>query len=156
MDEQLFNHIDIWRKNIFFPDVTSINGGYLKALKDAGKADICLLGIGVNGHIAFNEPGSAFNSLTRYIDLAPETIKANSRYFDNDINAVPKQALTMGLKTIVDGSKKIIVIATGANKKAIIKKLSMLTEFDINVPASVLLYHPNVHIYLDKESDFRK
>ena len=156
MDQQLFNNVDMNRSNIHFPDESMMNGKYLKAIKKAGKADICFLGIGTNGHIAFNEPGSKKNSLTRYIDLTPETIQANSRFFGNDINNVPKQALSMGLKTIVKGSKKVIMIATGANKKDIIKKLSELKKFDINIPASCLLYHPNVEIYLDHESDFHK
>ena len=156
MDQQLFNHVDINRDNIHFPNEKSKNGKYLRAIKKAGKADICFLGIGTNGHIAFNEPGSKKRSLTRIVDLTDETIQANSRFFGNDINNVPKQALSMGLKTIVKGSKKIIMIATGANKKAIIDKLSKLTKFDINIPASALLYHPNVEIYLDHESDFHK
>ena len=156
MDQQLFNHVDINRNNIHFPDDSTKNGKYLKAIKKAGKADICFLGIGTNGHIAFNEPGSKKRSLTRYIDLMPETIQANSRFFGNDINNVPKQALSMGLKTIVDGSKKVVMIATGANKKEIIEKLSQLDHFDINLPASCLLYHPKVEIYLDKESYFHK
>ena len=156
MDQQVFNHVDIDRNNIHFPNEGQMNGGYLKAIQDAGKADICFLGIGTNGHIAFNEPGSPLDSLTRFIDLTPETIQANSRFFGNDINNVPKQALSMGLKTIVDGSKKIIMVATGASKKPIIEKLSQLKEFDINIPASALLYHPNVEIYLDKDSDFHK
>ena len=156
MDQQIFNHVDMNRNNIHFPDDAMKNGGYLKAIQNAGKADICFLGIGTNGHIAFNEPNSPQDSLTRIIDLTPETIKANSRFFGNDINNVPKQALSMGLKTIIDGSKKIIMIATGASKKEIIAKLAKLDHFDINVPASALLYHPNVEIYLDHESDFHK
>ena len=106
--------------------------------------DLCILGIGSNGHIAFNEPGSSFKSRTRVVDLDEQTIQDNSRFFDS-VDDVPKQAITMGIGTIME-SKKIILMASGDHKKDILEKAlnGKVTE---DVPASVLQTHKNVEVY---------
>ena len=103
-----------------------------------------MLGIGSNGHIAFNEPGSSFKSRTRVVDLTEQTIKDNSRYFDS-IDDVPKQAITMGLRTIME-SKRIILMANG-NHKLNILNVAMNGEVTEDVPASVLQNHDNVKVF---------
>lgn len=109
--------------------------------------DIQILGIGRNGHIAFNEPGTPFGSLTHEVNLSENTIKANSRFFDN-INDVPRQAICMGIRSIMN-SKKIILLAYGKAKQDAIKALieGPVTE---QVPASILQDHPDVTIICDK------
>ena len=139
MDYMLFNHINIKRKNINFPTDGDLNYGL--------DVDLCLLGIGTNGHIAFNEPGSDFNSETRIVDLTENTIKDNSRFF-YDISEVPTQAVTMGLKPIMS-SKRIIIMGKGENKKDILMT-ALHGDITEEVPASILQKHKNVEvIYCD-------
>ena len=106
--------------------------------------DLCILGIGTNGHIAFNEPDSSFKSRTRVVNLSEQTIKDNSRFF-NSIDDVPTQAITMGLGTIME-SKKIILIASGDHKLNILN-VAMNGEVTKTVPASILQRHKDVEIY---------
>ncbi|MDF7668634.1 glucosamine-6-phosphate deaminase [Lactobacillus sp. ESL0703] len=109
--------------------------------------DIQLLGIGQNGHIAFNEPGTPFDSITHEVKLTANTIKANSRFFDN-IDDVPKSAICMGIANIMS-AKKIILLAFGASKAKAIKAMisGPVTE---DIPASVLQRHPNVTVIVDQ------
>jgi len=106
--------------------------------------DLCILGIGTNGHIAFNEPGSSFKSRTRVVNLDEQTILDNARFFDS-IEDVPTQAITMGLGTIME-SKKIVLMANGLKKKSILNQaiLGIITE---DIPASILQKHKNVEVY---------
>ena len=106
--------------------------------------DLCILGIGTNGHIAFNEPGSSFKSRTRVVNLSEQTIKDNSRFFDS-VDDVPTQAITMGLETIME-SKKIVLMVNGLKKKSILNQamFGVITE---DIPASILQEHKNVEIY---------
>ena len=142
MKKNLFNKINIYPDNCHFPyrptlsfeDKMYVNKGI----------DLCILGIGSNGHIAFNEPGSSFKSRTRVVDLTEQTIKDNSRYFDS-IDDVPKQAITMGLRTIME-SKRIILMANGKHKLNILK-VAMNGEVTEDVPASILQNHNNVEVY---------
>ena len=106
--------------------------------------DLCILGIGTNGHIAFNEPGSSFDSETRVVDLDEQTIEDNSRFFDS-VDDVPKQAITMGLKTIMK-SKKIVLMANGVHKYKILN-VAMNGGITEKVPASILQKHKNVEVY---------
>lgn len=106
--------------------------------------DLCILGIGTNGHIAFNEPGSSFKSRTRVVNLSEQTIKDNSRFFDS-VDDVPTQAITMGLGTIME-SKKIVLMANGVDKLNILN-VAMNSEVTEDVPASVLQNHENVEVY---------
>jgi len=140
MNRNLFNHIDIDRFNIWFPDQTN---NYDAIIETAGGLDLTILGIGTNGHIAFNEPGSSFNSTTRVVDLDKQTIEDNSRFFDS-IEEVPTQAVTMGLETIMK-SKEILLIAQGKKKLDIIKK-AMFGDITEDIPASILQEHENLTI----------
>ena len=140
MEENLFKHININDDNIYFPGDIAI----WPDMKYGENVDLCLLGIGGNGHIAFNEPGSSFESETRMVDLTEETIKDNSRFFPT-IDDVPKQAITMGLKTIMS-SKKIVLMANGKHKKDILEQ-AMYGKITEDVPASILQKHNNVEVF---------
>lgn len=109
--------------------------------------DIQILGIGHNGHIAFNEPGTPFGSLTHKVDLTESTIKANSRFFNNE-KEVPRQAICMGIRSIMQ-AKKIVLLAYGSSKQDALKALieGPVTE---KVPASILQDHPDVTIICDE------
>lgn len=109
--------------------------------------DIQLLGIGSNGHIAFNEPGTPFDSETHIVDLAESTIKDNSRLFDR-IEDVPRQAFTMGLKNIMN-AKKILILANGANKAKAVYGL-VKGRVTVEVPASILQLHPDCTLVCDE------
>ncbi|SCT93813.1 glucosamine-6-phosphate isomerase [Staphylococcus xylosus] len=154
MNEHLFKHNDSWQKdNIHLPmgnakDVVQEASVYEQLLCDIGPADIQILGIGENGHIGFNEPYTSFDSVTSVVDLTPSTIKANSKYFET-IENVPKQAISMGLSSIMR-AKRIILLALGEHKKEAIKQL---LEGDISesLPASILRQHANVEVIVDDE-----
>ncbi|UVD81912.1 glucosamine-6-phosphate deaminase [Mycoplasma iguanae] len=145
MEENLFQFLPTLKKeNIHFPDAMHDYDG---EIEKNGGIDLQILGIGVNGHIAFNEPGSVKDSKTRKIKLKESTILANSRFF-NSIEEVPKFAYSMGLDTIMK-AKKIIILIFGAAKKEAFAKLYATKQFDINFPASILHEHPDVEVILD-------
>lgn len=151
MRDNLFNHIDIDLKN------TNIENGKAadreaecaryNALLETMQQDIQVLGIGSNGHIAFNEPGTPFGSVTHIVDLTESTIKDNSRLFKS-IDEVPRQAFTMGLKNIMN-AKKILILANGANKAKAVYGL-VKGEVTENVPASILQLHPDCTLVCDE------
>ncbi len=152
MNKYLFSHINIDRKNVHIPDGKAENiyiacKTYEKKIKKAGGIDIQLLGIGRNGHIGFNEPDMKFEALTHLVNLDEDTIKANSRFF-NSIEEVPKQAISMGIKTIMN-SKKILLLAYGAQKNETIYNM-VNGRITPELPASVLQLHPDVTVILDK------
>jgi glucosamine-6-phosphate deaminase len=141
------------RKNLFdrtniYPDHSHFPFRPFSVFEDkiAGSMgiDLCILGIGTNGHIAFNEPGSSFESRTRVVDLDEQTIKDNSKFFDS-VDDVPKQAITMGLGTIME-SEKIVLMANGVNKLNILN-VAMNGEVTEDIPASILQNHDNVEVY---------
>ena len=151
MNENLFNHIDIDKKKT---NVLLGVGDYKKFMKEydgmieaAGGIDIQILGIGSDGHIAFNEPGTPFGSLTHETELTEQTIRDNSRLF-NDISEVPTRAVTMGLRSIMN-ARKIVLIATGKNKAEAVRGLIQgpVTE---DMPCSILQCHPDCTIYVDE------
>ena len=153
MRSNLFDHIDIDLNN------TNIETGkatdrqaecdrYNKLLEEM-QQDIQVLGIGSNGHIAFNEPGTPFGSVTHIVDLAESTIKDNSRMFAS-IDEVPRQAFTMGLKNIMN-AKKVLILANGANKAKAVYGL-VKGEVTENLPASVLQLHPDVVVIADESA----
>ncbi|MGC3978865.1 MAG: glucosamine-6-phosphate deaminase [Paludibacteraceae bacterium] len=120
MWENFFNHIDIKKENVNIPngnaaDIDEECSAYEAKIKDIGGIHLFLGGIGPDGHIAFNEPASSFASRTRQKTLTTDTILANSRFFDNDINKVPKTALTVGVATVLD-AKEVLIIVNGHNK----------------------------------------
>jgi glucosamine-6-phosphate deaminase len=141
MKENLFNRINIYPSNCNFPDRNV--QVYEERLKGT-PIDLCILGIGSNGHIAFNEPGTSFDSRTQVVDLSEQTIQDNSRFFDS-IDDVPTQAITMGLGTIME-SKKIVLMANGQHKLNILN-VAMNGEVTESVPASILQRHDNVEVY---------
>lgn len=147
MKENLFSKIDIKLENTYFP---SLDQNYDELIESKGGIDIQILGIGLNGHIGFNEPGSSLDSKTRKEKLDQSTITANSRFFNSE-NEVPKFAITMGIDTILK-SKKIVLLAFGKAKYKVVHKLLNTTKFDSNFPASALVLHPDVEIICDKES----
>ncbi|MGY6172020.1 glucosamine-6-phosphate deaminase [Candidatus Mycoplasma pogonae] len=147
MEQELFKSLDLNHQKSFFPD---LKHDYDQLIKQAGGIDIQILGIGSNGHIAFNEPGSDLNSQTRKITLADSTINDNARFFNN-VNEVPKSAISMGIATILQ-ARKIFILAFGKNKHAAVKQLLASKEFDRNFPASALALHSDVEIIVDKEA----
>jgi len=145
MDKNLFNHIDIGKLSSFFP----ANRDYDDVIDMIGGIDLQLLGIGRNGHIGFNEPGTSKDSLTHVVNLTEGTIKDNARFFE-DISQVPKKAITMGITSILN-TKKIILLATGGNKaKAVFNAIKMIPNN--SCPASFLQSHPNCTFIIDKEA----
>jgi len=149
MDENLFEKIDIKRVNTHVPSGMDIDAAplYDEAIEAAGGIDLQLLGIGNDGHIGFNEPGTPFGSKTHFVKLTEMTRQANKRFF-NSIDEVPTHAITMGIKTVMN-AKKIIFVALGEDKADIVKK-AFYGEVTPEVPASVLQLHPFVEVYLDK------
>ena len=123
---------------------------YDQIIQDVGGIDLQLLGIGVDGHIGFNEPGDAFELGTHCVDLTESTIEANKRFFDNNVDLVPKQAYTMGIKTIMQ-ARKVLMVANGANKAEIIKK-AFFGPVTPEVPASILQMHPDFILVGDEEA----
>lgn len=125
MWKNFFSHIDILPENVNILNGNAANPeveceAYEQKIKDVGGIDLFLGGIGSDGHIAFNEPGSSLSSRTRVKTLTGDTIIANSRFFDNDINKVPKTALTVGVGTILD-AREVLIIAHGHNKARALK-----------------------------------
>lgn len=154
MKTNLFDHLDIQPDRTFIPDGSAADleaecANYEKKIAGLGGVDLQLLGIGRNGHIAFNEPGTSFDSRTHVISLAEDTIKDNARFFSSPED-VPTKAITMGISTILE-SKEIILLAYGKSKA---EALYSLVKGDIteDFPASVLQRHGNVTIIADEDA----
>lgn len=152
MHENLFNHINIPEESINFlngnaEDLNKECEEYEEKIKKAGGIDIQLLGIGSNGHIAFNEPSDCFQRWSHVVNLKESTVKDNSRFFKS-IEDVPTQAVTMGIGSIMQ-AKKILIIALGENKAKAIKQL-ISGNVTPQCPASVLQFHTDVTLMLDK------
>lgn len=153
MDKHLLSKINVKKENIHIPDGLGIDidntcTKYDKAIESAGGIDLQILGIGLNGHIGFNEPGT-FIAETHQVDLTNDTIMANSRFFENQED-VPKMAITMGMKSIM-GAKKIILMASGSSKARAIK-MSLEGPITPDVPASILQLHQNLIVIIDEEA----
>lgn len=154
MKEQLFDHINIDQSKTDVPngaskDVETECINYEAKIKKAGGVDLQVLGIGLNGHIGFNEPNEFFDGITHLVDLNESTIEANSRLFES-IDQVPKKAISMGIKTILM-SKKIVLLVNGEKKANIIKE-TVLGPITPQVPASALQLHQDVTIILDQDA----
>ncbi len=152
MNDNLFNHINIDKKNTYVPNGLAKNieeecKNYDNKIAELGGTDVQLLGIGNNGHIAFNEPDENLVSGTHLTNLTQDTIEANARFFDS-IDEVPKTALTMGLGGIMK-SKKIIVIASGESKAEAVKEM-VSGKISTNMPASMLQMHRDVTVIVDE------
>ncbi len=152
MAKHFFNHVNIPKENQHIPQNTIFNHEsfctvYEEEIKRTGGIDIQVLGIGTDGHIAFNEAGSSLASRTRIVTLSESTLDANAIYFGGDPNAVPEMAITMGIGTIME-AKQCLLLANGeAKAKAIAKAVE--GPISASVPASILQMHPNTTYLID-------
>lgn len=151
MNENLFKHIDIDLANTRVPDGinTAIAAEYDREIEAAGGIDLQLLGIGVDGHIGFNEPGTPWDSVTHVVELTENTREVNSRFFAS-LDEVPTHAVTMGIKTVMN-ARSIILMAIGKSKAEIVRAF-IQGPVTTEVPASILQLHPDVEVYLDPEA----
>jgi glucosamine-6-phosphate deaminase len=153
MNEQLFDHIDIPREQTHVPvgigDVEENCKQYEEKIRKAGGIQLQLLGIGTNGHIAFNEPGTSFESMTHIEQLTEDTVNSNVKFFEHE-DQVPRQAITMGIQSILN-CKRIILMAYGSQKAKVVKEM---VEGPVSpaVPASILQTHGDVTLFLDNEA----
>lgn len=152
MKQHLYDHVDLplTRAHIpngMAPDLEAECRRYEETLRAAGGLDVVLLGIGLNGHIGFNEPGAAWDAPTHPVALAPATREANARFFGS-LEAVPTQALTMGIGTILR-AKRILLLASGGSKAEILKR-TVEGALSLAVPATALQSHPNVTVLVDR------
>lgn len=154
MNEQLFSHVNIDKNNTNIPNGEAADPveeceRYEKMLDAIGGVDLQILGIGQNGHIAFNEPDENLIAVTHLTGLTQSTIEANSRFFAS-ADEVPKQALTMGMGSILK-AKKIVILANGANKSKAVAEL-LNDNITTSNPATMLKVHPDVTLICDKEA----
>ena len=154
MRDKLFSKVNIDMDNTHIPDGMDEDAEhacreYDRIIKKCGGIDLQLLGLGHNGHIGFNEPGTAFEAQTHLVDLTDTTIKANQRFFKDDEN-VPKQAYTMGIKSIMQ-ARKIVVVVSGRDKAEALN-LAVTGPITPNIQASVLQLHNDVTIVADEEA----
>ena len=152
MDTNLFSKINIRKECTFVPngcaeDVEKECSDYDARIESLGGIDIQLLGIGLDGHIGFNEPDDVFIKETHLVDLDPSTIEANARFFES-ADDVPRKAVTMGMGGIMN-AKKVLLIANGKNKEEIMKK-AFFGPITPQVPASILQLHPDVTVIYSK------
>lgn len=142
------NHVNILNGNA--PDLAAECAAYEEKIRRAGGIELFLGGVGPDGHIAFNEPGSSLASRTRVKTLTEDTIRANSRFFDNDVSQVPKQALTVGVQTVLD-AREVVIIVTGAHKSVALQKC---IEGGVNHmwTLSALQMHPHALVVVDDDA----
>lgn len=149
MKQHLFDHVDLDRTRTHIPDGNAPDldaecARYERLIREAGGLDLTFLGLGRNGHIGFNEPGTPFDSRTRVVELTASTRKANAPYFPD--GRVPERAITMGVATILE-SKRIVLLVSGNGKTEAIERLRS-REQDSSFPASALWKHPDVLVLL--------
>ncbi|XYQ03619.1 glucosamine-6-phosphate deaminase [Bacillus safensis] len=154
MKRHLFDHIDLPQDQYFLPNGNAAHLEkeclrYDQLIEDVGGIDLQLLGIGQNGHIGFNEPGTPFNSKTHVVQLDENTRQANARYFSS-IDEVPTHAITMGIASILS-SKKILLLASGKSKAKVIQYLEQ-AEIHPDFPASALKLHEDVTVLIDRDA----
>ena len=154
MNANLFDHVNIDKANTRVPpgqaeDVPAACAAYEAEIKAAGGIDIQVLGIGSDGHIAFNEPGSSLVSRTRLVSLTEQTIRDNARFFASEAD-VPRYAVSMGVGTIME-ARKIIMLCFGANQADAVKA-SVEGGISQFCPASILQMHPDAMVFLDEEA----
>lgn len=153
MNDYLFSRINIRLENTHVlngmtTDPEKECADYEKAIAAAGGIDMQLLGIGHDGHIGFNEPGDEFPKATHLVDLVPMTLQANARFFGGDIDNVPRQALSMGIGSIMR-ARKVVLVANGADKANAVYGM-VKGPVTPALPASILQFHPNVTVFLDE------
>jgi glucosamine-6-phosphate deaminase len=155
MYKHFFSHVDVKPANINIlngnaPDLRVECAAYEDKIQKAGGIELFLGGVGPDGHIAFNEPGSSLASRTRVKTLAEDTIRANSRFFNNDVSKVPKMALTVGVQTVLD-AREIVIVVTGPHKAVALRKC---IEGGVNhmYTLSALQLHPQSLLVVDEDA----
>ncbi len=151
MNDKLFDHVNIKKENTYVPngcaaDLEKEGADYDKMIADMGGIDLQLLGIGFDGHIGFNEPDTCFEKGTHVVTLHDSTIKANSRFFASE-DEVPKKAITMGMMSIMQ-AKKILLVANAAKKDILDKAFN--GPITPEIPASILQLHPDITVIYGK------
>jgi len=150
--EHFLKHVNIRRSYIpngMAEDLDRECAEYEDKIREEGGIDLAILGIGRNGHIAFNEPDTSFDSLTHVVDLSEDTIRANARFFEKE-EEVPRKAITMGIKTIM-GAREVVLLASGREKAAAIKE-AVLGDITEKVPASILQKHRRCTFVIDSDA----
>ncbi|KKE80254.1 glucosamine-6-phosphate deaminase [Bacilli bacterium] len=152
MNDKLFDHVDIAKENVHLPsglekDMDQECENYEQMIRNAGGIDVQVLGIGVNGHIGFNEPGTPFTKPTHVVELTDSTREANARFFASK-DEVPTHAISMGPKTIMQ-SKEILLLISGENKADAVAQL-IEGDVDEQMPASILQKHDHVTVIADE------
>lgn len=154
MEENFFQHVNLRTSNIHMPEGKAVDPEqetvrYGKLIDSLGGIDLQMLGIGLNGHIGFNEPDDTFSRTVTCVELTQSTIEAYSRFFENT-DDVPRRAYTMGIATIMQ-AKELLLLASGAEKREIIQQ-AVYGPITTRVPASVLQLHPNVTVITDESA----
>lgn len=153
MNDELFDHLDIKKENTHLPsgigDLVQNCAQYEEEIKAAGGIDLQLTGIGTNGHIAFNEPGTSFDTYTHIAELTQSTIDSNAKFFPSR-EEIPTRAISMGIQSIME-TRQVLMIAYGKSKAQAIKQMidGPVSE---DLPASILQRHANAIVLLDKEA----
>lgn len=154
MNENLFNKVSFKEGTTHLPYAPEADEKYAKEydklLDEFGQRDVQILGLGPNGHLAFNEPAEKLNQRTSIIELSDETIKANSRFFDSE-DDVPKYAISMGMADVFN-AKMLVVLASGKNKHKVVKRIIEEDTIYPEFPASFLHLHPNVYLFVDEDA----
>lgn len=155
MQRQLWQSAHISPEHRFIPNAEAVSllqecERYEQAIAKVGGIHLLIGGIGANGHIAFNEPGTPFNSRTHVADLAPTTLQANARFFGGDINRVPRKAITMGIGTILD-AQELLFIATGVTKAAAVAQVTSHPA-SLEWPITALTLHPRATLLVDLDA----
>ena len=153
MREKFYGLVDVDPGRVHVPDGAAPDPEaecrrYERAIRAAGGVDLCVLGIGRNGHIGFNEPGASFDSRTRVVRLAESTRRVNATDFEGE--RAPERAISVGMRTISD-SREVLLLASGANKAEAVAA-AVGGEVSEDVPASALRLHPNVTLLLDRDA----
>lgn len=154
MEHNFFSEVNIKPDNVHIPDGRAADpdaecAAYDRMIEQLGGIDLQLLGIGPTGHIGFNEPNDSFDKMTHVVRLKPETIKANSRFFQPG-DTIPHSAFTMGIKAIMR-AKKILLVVSGKSKADILEK-ALFGPITPEVPASILQLHPDCTVVADEEA----
>jgi glucosamine-6-phosphate deaminase len=154
MWDNLFSKVNVQKERIHFPpgiffDPDAVCSEYEEQIARAGGIDLQILGIGINGHIGFNEPDETYTLATHVVELAEETIEANARFF-RDKSEVPRQAITMGVKSIMN-ARSILLLANGKSKAEAVSRIYS-GVVDPKVPATILQLHPHVTLVVDRDA----
>ncbi len=156
MQKHFLKYVDVKPENVHYPDgmaqdLNQMCMDYSSQIASFGGLDLAITGIGANGHIAFNEPSGTLYAKTHVVNLDVATIASNARFFNGDISAVPKQAVSIGMEEIMK-SRLFLVVASGINKAALIKKTLESPMIDPMWPASFLHLHPNCIFIIDQQA----